>query len=432
MKKMLAVVLAMIQLAALFGYAQAEDDVIELRFSWWGDTARHEVYNNICDAFEAENPDIRIIRESSTYSDYWNKLATQVAGGNAPDVFGIHPHYVSDYAARDTMADLEPYIESGIIETENIPDNVLESGRINGKIRMISQGPSGSSIFANKTLLDTVGIEIPTMTEDWTWNEFAEKAVDFRQKALEQGIDAYFCDDFTINYSAFRFFVRGKGSELYTEDGQLGFTAEDLNEWFTFWKTLRDADAIPDAATTTEDSAGTMEQKNFTRGNTALTNVAVNQFYQYSQQMPEAELVTVRIPTGEDGGRGEYVEGAYNAIYEGIDEEHKEAAARFLNFFVNSESSLQYLKMEQGAPTNTLMAEFIKPLLEKEQVVSLEYINMLGELQDHPVIYAPKGATAIENAYKTAMESVAYGVEEPAAAAEAFVSEAQKIIEENQ
>ena len=70
-------------------------DVVEIRFTWWGDTTRNEMYNQICDRFEEANPDIKVIRESGSWNDYWDKLATQVAGGNAPDVISMHVQYIS-------------------------------------------------------------------------------------------------------------------------------------------------------------------------------------------------------------------------------------------------------------------------------------------------------------------------------------------------
>lgn len=433
MKRFCVMILALaIAFCACFANAEGTEPV-ELRFAWWGDTSRHEVYNKICDLFEEQNPNIKIIRESTTYNDYWNKLATQIAGGQAPDVFSMHPAYVADYAARNVMADLQSYIDSGVIETQDIPESILESGRLNGKICMISQGPSGTGIFANRTLLDEVGVEIPEATEDWTWEEYAQKASEFREKALAKGIDAYLSDDWTLTFSAVtRVWLRTNGGELYTQDGKMGFTVKELAEHLDFFDKLRDADLIPDAASMVENSSVTLEQKLFTQGRVALTNVAANLLYQYKVQMPDAELTPVRIPIGPGESRGEYLEGAFVAIYENIDQAHKDAAAQFINFFINTEDSLQYLKMEQGMPTNSKMVDFVSPLLNEEQRQSLDYLRMTGELQDHNVVYAPMGATAISNAYvSNCFENVAYGVMTPEEAAQAFMEEAEGILAEN-
>ncbi len=49
--------------------AGSTGNVIEIRASWWGDTTRNEKYNEIIDRFEAENPDIKVVRESGSWND---------------------------------------------------------------------------------------------------------------------------------------------------------------------------------------------------------------------------------------------------------------------------------------------------------------------------------------------------------------------------
>src|SRR5690606_34651327 len=57
---------------------------VELRIAWWGGDARHQMYNAILDNFEKEYPHITVLREFTDWGPYWEKLATQTAGGNAP------------------------------------------------------------------------------------------------------------------------------------------------------------------------------------------------------------------------------------------------------------------------------------------------------------------------------------------------------------
>jgi len=81
----------------------SKDEKVEIRFSWWGDTGRNEVYNEIVDRFEEEHPNITVKREFGGWGDYWDRLATQIAGGNAPEVVSMHQFYVSDYARRNAL-----------------------------------------------------------------------------------------------------------------------------------------------------------------------------------------------------------------------------------------------------------------------------------------------------------------------------------------
>ena len=169
----------------------ASEDVVEIRMSWWGDTTRNEKYNEICDRFEAENPDVKVIREFGSWNDYWDKLATQVAGGNAPDVISMHVQYVSDYAGRDVLADLQPYIDSGILDVSKMESGIVDGCKYNGTMCLVPMGITFTNMLVNQTLLEKYGIDVPTNTTDYTWNDLmamGEKLKAAADAAGETGI----------------------------------------------------------------------------------------------------------------------------------------------------------------------------------------------------------------------------------------------------
>ena len=160
MKKFLSVLIAlslMLPVLAAPATAEEEHEPITIRISWWGDTARHEKYNKFVDAFEEAYPWITVERESSTWADYWNKLATLVAGGNAPDVMGMHPQFASDYANRGALLNLYKLIADGIVSVADIPESVVEGGRVSGNLCMVSMGVTVQCNLINETLLEQIG-----------------------------------------------------------------------------------------------------------------------------------------------------------------------------------------------------------------------------------------------------------------------------------
>lgn len=411
--------------------SSSSGEQIEIRFAWWGDTVRNAVYNEICDRFEDENPNIKVVREPGAWADYWNKLATQTGGGNAPDVFGMHPQYASDYATRGALLDLEPYFDNGTIDKSNFTEAVYNSGRCNGLLCMVPQGISFSTWLANTTMAEEYGIQLPANGADWTWDDFAAVAKQFTDKVKAEGGNIYFTSDHSAALQAFRLFARQAGGELYTGDGKLNFDQATVEKWFTYWKDLRDYGALPDGPTTTEDSTKPVEQRNFTLGNALLTNVPANQLHLYQAQMPDSDLECVRIPTGANGERAEYIEGAHFSVYADIDQAHQEAAAKLINFFVNSEKSMELFKMEQGAPANQKMSEFIKPLLDSNMSKEIDYLNFVMQV-GKAGIYPPKGATEIDTAFANAGAQVQFGELTPAEAAEEFMKQANDILNSNQ
>lgn len=407
---------------------QTSGDVVEIRFSWWGDTKRNEIYNEICDRFEAENPDIRVMREPVSWNDFWTKMATQVAGGNAPDVFGMHPQYAADYALRGALLNLQPYVEDGTIDVSGMSQTVVDSGKYDGTLYMISQGVSFTCYLVNNELAEEYGVTLPAYNEDWTWEQFQEEAAKFTQQAGDKGF--YFSGDSSGDINCFRWAAREAGGDNYTADGELGFEEQTVCDWLNLWAGLRDAGSIPDPATSTEDGTLALEQRFFTMGKSVLYNVPINQLYLYQDAMPDNTITAVRVPTAADGKRAEYIEGAHFGISSAIDEAHQRAAAKLVNFFVNTEDSMELFKMEQGVPANEDMAEFIKPLLDEPNQKAIDFAVALMKICE-PATYPPKGASEIATAYKTASEKVSYGQESSETAAKQFMEEANSILAKN-
>src|SRR4029078_4589180 len=60
-----------------------------LEYSIWGDPAEIKNQQAIVDEFTAANPSIKVNVTVSDWEPYWDKLQTGLAGGAAPDVFGL-------------------------------------------------------------------------------------------------------------------------------------------------------------------------------------------------------------------------------------------------------------------------------------------------------------------------------------------------------
>lgn len=64
----------------------AAQDSADLRMMWWGSQPRAERTFAVIEKFEEANPGSTIRGETVGWADYWTRLATQVAGRNAPDL----------------------------------------------------------------------------------------------------------------------------------------------------------------------------------------------------------------------------------------------------------------------------------------------------------------------------------------------------------
>jgi len=411
--------------------AQAGGDVVEIRFAWWGDTNRNEIYGAICDDFERENPDVRVIREPAPFPEYRDRITTQIAGGAAPDVMGVHASFASDYAERGVLADFAPWIANGTFETEYIPEDVLGAGRINGTLWMVAQGVTFDAMLINHSMIEELGIYDAIGVdylngEQFTWDSFAQTHRIFRE-ATQAG---HFSSLPPENLEAFRYWTRTveQGSDIYSEDGALATSEETMVGWFSYYNDLLQAGLIPDAATMVESRGMPIEENLFANGKTAVMNVPANQYRLYAVQMPDADLRIINYPKSNDGFQINTIAASHLSVFANTTDEKKEAAFRFVNHFINRQSATNLLQLEQGVPINTISAQELEGILDENGRIILGFISetMLNRnAQGHAL--PPAGASEFQDAFRNTADRVAFGTQDPQAAVAQLISETDAI-----
>ena len=81
---------------------------VALRMSTWGNDSRLKLTEEAIAAFEKANPGITVQVENSEFGSYWDKLATQTAGGDAPDVIQMDEAYIAAVVRCSTWAPSHP------------------------------------------------------------------------------------------------------------------------------------------------------------------------------------------------------------------------------------------------------------------------------------------------------------------------------------
>ena len=426
-----ALVFSLIAVPLMAGGAQEDDepDVVEIRFPWWGDSSRHEVYNEIADRFEEANPDIRVAREPTSWPDYWDRLTTQVAGGNAPDVVSMHQFYVASYARRGALRDMWPLVESGHLNLDGIPDSVIGSGELAGELLMTAKGVTMTGWSYNTAVFDELGLDYPDF--DWTRDDFVETATAVAEGFREHGYgDGYFgASDGSGDLTPFQYWVRQEGGELFTEEGQLGFDREMMIGFFEFWEQLREDGVIPDAETIAEQEGLPPEQSLYAQGRVGIHQHPFNQITHFEPHLDGGEAHLLRHPTLPGGEIGEFIEGAYLAI--SSDSEHPEAAARFISFFTNTEEAAEIFMTEQGPPPATRMQELVAGLVGPMEARELEGIQRTLAIADggSPAPFDPPERPEIQAAFEDAGEAIRFGQLSVEAAVDRFFDEAEMILQ---
>jgi len=398
-----------------------KEDNVSIRFAWWGDGKRHEKYNAIADMYEKQHPNVKIVREFGSFNDYWDKMATQTAGGNMPDVVGMHATYVADYARRNTLLDLGSFVQDGTINLKDFPPAVQEAGKVSGKTVMVAQGVTMTGWEYNTAMFDKLGVKYPDY--NWTWDDFTAKALELQKAIKENGVWA--AGDNSGDITGVQVFARQRGKELFTTEGKLGVNKDDMVAWFSIWDQLRKAKAIPDAATTEQYATVSLDQGLFVKNKLMLTVFPFNQIPLYQNYIKDGEVRALRRPLDPKGKEGEFVEGAYLAV--SANSKQAKTAADFINFFVNNEEAEKVFKLEQGALGSTKGNDTIKSLLSPAEQRTTDAIQTsLKTAGQLPL--PPAGQGAVRTLLTETAQSIAFGKRTVDQGAQDFVDKAAAIL----
>lgn len=397
-----------------------------IAMTWWGDTKRNEVYNAVIDEFEKANPDVAVERPFGTWDNYFDKLSTQIAGGAAPDVIGMHQRYVSEYAARNALLDLQPYVDSGVLDLSDVPQSVINAGKVNGKLYMVTQGITGSGIGYFTGTFDNLGVAYPA--PDWTWDDYIVCLQNLKKAADAKGIRNFWPSaDLSNDFYNFSYWVRAKGQHLFTEDGKLGFTKETMIEWFDLWSKLRSEGLIVDAATSGEYVGIPLEQSLLATGQVAINAMPASQLWLYQALVPNGGTYNiVRFPHFANGPAPEYLSGAFYTV--NAKSAHPEEAASLISFFINNPTAQQIFKQEQGLPPANKAVEFLASSATDAERRSIEFIQERLVPNASPEPYPPTGYNEINSNYVNFANAVAFGQMTSAQATDNFFNVSESIL----
>lgn len=392
-----------------------KDDQVTLRFAWWGGEARSELYNEIIDIFESKHPHIKIEQEYSDFGPYWDKLATQTAGGNAPDILSMHLTRYMEYAARNQLLPLDDQD----IDLSGFDENIKEIGKVDNETIMVSVGSGSRAYYYNKDLFERLNVEPPSF--DMTWDEFAKVGAELKKSDS----NIYLIDDEAGQLDGpFAFFLRQKGLDLYNENGELGFTKDLMIEHLQYWDELREAGIIPQADLSAEYSGKQHQESMIVEGITASVVAPANQMKIYQMYMND-ELDIGRVMTDPNGEAGEDIGGVYFSIYK--NSKHPKEAAEFIDFWVNDQDAAKLFLAELGPIHNQNTIDVIRPLLPEADQKVMDYQADINQYIKVPVT-PPTGNNEISDLFSQANEAVAFGQMTIEEAVDNFFNEANNIL----
>lgn len=378
----------------------------EIGISWWGGDPRHQKTNAVIDMFEAQNPGVTSDRQGSDWGSYWDKLNVQASSDSLPCAIQLQGRQLNDYTKYDLLLPLDPMIESGAIDVENIPEVALDAARgTDGKLYFLPYGVAYDAVGVNETLAEEAGVGVPEPGYTWDdyfdWASEAADALPDRARAISAGGGKQ-------NY--FIGWALANGIPVFGEDGKLGFTEDTLRDWWQKWEDLRAAGVTETAERSAEEPAAG-DQGYFATGAVLSDTVPGNALTPMSITMKgigNDTLTTVAYPSGSVGaGNALYPSGF--AIPRSCD--NVATAAAFIDFFTNDVDAGIEFAGDNGAPTNTkvldaLLADDTMPDTKKHE---LELYQEILENDPPTIVFPPGYQATFEASFVRAYEDIIFG-----------------------
>lgn len=425
MKKVLTilvVVFLIMSTVSAKGSAETEasdNGKITLNLYWWGNQVRNDVTQKAVDRYMELNPNVEIHTEFADWSGYWDRLSATAAGGNMPDIVQMDYSYLNQYQQNGLLADMNPFFEDGTIDISNIPESIIASGSIDGHCYALSLGSNAPVMVYDPAITEAAGVTIP---EQLTIEEMYDIGNIIYEKT---SVSTYF--DGGINMM--QIIARTYGSHLFDE-----LAAGDDTAMLKHWKNVAKFNSSPAAITPeliAEKNPEIVEIKPITDG-TTWNDFCYSNMYIATVNASGRPLAMTMYPTTEDATTQPMF--LKPSMFFSIAEtsQHKEEAAKFIDWFTNSVEANEILMAERGIPINTEVAADLKPLVDENTQAIFDYIDEVGKIATPIDAPDPAGKGEIDAIGKTTAEELRYGMYSPEEAAEDFVSRSYSILHAQQ
>jgi multiple sugar transport system substrate-binding protein len=396
------------------GSSPGASEPVTLRFVWWGNDTRNELTEKAIDLYESKHSNITIETETSDFAGYWQKLSTQVAGGDAPDIIQMDEKYLAEYADKGALADLEVMG----LDTADWANGTVDAGRFDGKLYAATFAVNSPVLLANQSLFEKAGVALPD-DKTWTWESAAALAVDLQSKANG---DFYGMENLIGVDGATKIWIRQQGEQQFTDDG-IGFDSDTAASWFEYWKKLQDDGGTAPATATIENQATALDQ-NLTATNRAAIGFQWSNQVNAIQSAAGQEFMLLRPPT--DTGKAADSKLWYKSsmyLSASASTEHAVEVSDFINFLINDPEAGAILGTERGVPTNLQVRAAIASSLDEANKKVVDFMEAIaGELGAGGSVPLPGGGQS-ETIQRRATDQVLLGDIQPAAAAKQFVTE---------
>jgi multiple sugar transport system substrate-binding protein len=322
-----------------------------IEFLYWASAEGEEAaFKELIAKFESENPGIKVKASqvpSPSNGEYYPKLQTRFAAGDAPDVFRIQYQKIGEFASQGALLDVTDLFAK---EKEHYNQSLLTAVTYKDKLYGLPHHTDTLAVFYNKTYLDKLGIQAPDNLENaWTWEEFFKIA----QKIKDEGLAPHgiaFNWQASSAYRALPFFYQN-GASLLTDDLQKGNvnTPEAVETFAALQKMYKNYMSAGNSMKGSDDY-----NMLFTSGKVGLFITGNWMIPKFENDMKDFEWGVTYMPVKESAAS----DLGGNALAISASTEHSDAAKKFLAFMGEKENMKAFVEKGLFLPSRTDIDNF--------------------------------------------------------------------------
>lgn len=172
-----------------------------LSFLYLGDANQQAAFKQLFAEFNKQNPDITLNATgipAGDWGSFVNTVSTQIAGGKVPDIIQVATEGQALLASKGLLEPLDDYIakDKAAVDdyygdvNKNLLDWTKKYGSTDGKTYYMPGGFNTVALYANTSLFQKAGVELPS--GDWSWDDFKKAGHAIKDKTGAYLIPAAF------------------------------------------------------------------------------------------------------------------------------------------------------------------------------------------------------------------------------------------------
>ncbi|WBB89900.1 extracellular solute-binding protein [Verrucosispora sp. WMMC514] len=386
-----------------------------LRYSWWGNADRAKLMQQAIDLFQDRNPNIKITPSFQEYEAYWQKMATETAGNNPPDVFQMDFSYLREYADRNALYDLKEQ-EGDALKLDDLLDGLKGAGEVGDGLYGVPVGGNTWGYIYNPAVFEQAGVPEPKL--GWTWNDYRAALANITQST---GGKVFGGANYIGSYYNLELQLRQEGGLLYTEDGKLGFDKARLARFLNEGKALADAKVVLPV-----EKGVQIKPQHALELDLIASDLSWDNFMARYAASTQEQLELGPVPSDVPGSQGQYLKPAM-LLSASTKSKHPEVAAQFISFMINDPEVGRIFGANRGLPATN--AQRAAAQLEGPLAAVAAYEDELRDQLTKAPPAPPKGAGTLEQAFIRIAEELQYGRITVDEAVNQFFTEAEETLE---